>query len=101
MNLWFWNFIAEAFGFAGAILLVWPALSLNRVLRNVDRAMTAFKRAKTSFGTKVGETARPTLEEARVPRWSFYDELMLYLGVALLALSFLIKMLLALGSPAS
>jgi hypothetical protein len=93
-----WNLLAEVLGFLSGVLLLVPTFSLNQLLRDVETARSSFQAARTRFGKAVGEAAAPTLQEARMPKWSERDQGLLQLGALLLALSFLIKVIVALQS---
>lgn len=98
MTLAHGNLLAEVLGFFSGVLLLVPTFSLNQLLRDVESARNSFQTAKTSFGKAVGEAAAPTLQEARMPKWSQRDQGLLQLGALLLAISFLIKVIVALQS---
>lgn len=92
----FWSLAAEFIGFVSSMLLLVPALSMNNLLRNVWEARSKFSTTKTGLGKKMKIAAKPILDEASLPNWSLRDQLMLSLGAALLAISFVIKFLIVL-----
>jgi len=57
-----WNLFAELLGFASGILLLFPALSVNKLLRDVAATIKAFEVAKTSFAKAVAGESRTRIK---------------------------------------
>jgi hypothetical protein len=86
------NIASECVGFVSALALTWQSLRLVGHLRAVRNLRSV---GQTKPGTKVGELADKGAEtlERTVSRWDERDQWFVVIGLAGLALSFLLKLI--------
>ena len=96
-----WNSIAELLGIVSSAVLLIPAIALNRHLRDVHDTEKALVASTTELFKSVGQAGASTLDKAKIPNWSRRDQNLLILGIVSFGLSCLIKLVMAITSPAS
>lgn len=92
----FWNVLAEVVGLFSAIAFLIPTLLNNDTLRKVHVLKRKTAKAKGQLGTIVSDS--PTLEAATRPKWTTFDQWMLFGGALLLLMSFVLKLYVAVRS---
>ena len=96
-----WSSIAELLGIASSAVLLIPAIALNRHLRDVHDTEKALVASTTELFKAVGQAGATTLGKAKLPNWSQRDQNLLILGIVSFGLSCLIKLVVAITSPAA
>ena len=95
-----WSAFAELPGMVSSVLLLIPAIALNKHLREVRDSESALAKTTTGLFQAIASAARPTLVDARIPEWSARDQKLLVLGIVTFGLSCLIKFGVILVAPA-
>ena len=94
-----WSAFAELLGMLSSVLLLIPAIALNKHLREVRDSEAALARTTTGLFQAIASAAQPTLVDARIAEWSARDQKLLVLGIMTFGLSCLIKFGVILAAP--
>lgn len=92
-----WSALAEFLGLVSSGVLLVPAIALNKHLRGVHETEQALESSTSSLFQAVSSAGKPTLTQAKIPKWSTTDENLLILGIVTFGASCLIKLFVALG----
>ncbi len=95
------NVVAELLGVASGLLLVMPAIALNKHLREVKDAQGRIASRSGELTRAIAARTAPTFEDARIPSWSERDQKLLVGGILAFVLSSVIKLTVAFNAPAT
>jgi hypothetical protein len=93
------NVVAEGLGVVSSLLLVMPAIALNKHLREVKEAEDRIVNRTGELTQAIAARAQPTFTDARIPTWSVRDQRLLVAGILAFFLSSGIKLYLAFTAP--